>query len=78
MWLWCRPAAAAPIQPLAWELPHVAGAALKRQKKKKKKTGIREMVSRSLGSLLSSPYKTVKTVSFLGQGLSTESSSIAF
>ena len=21
LWLWCRPAAAAPIQPLAWELP---------------------------------------------------------
>ena len=23
LWLWCRPAAAAPIQPLAWELPWV-------------------------------------------------------
>ena len=32
--LWCRLAAAAPIQPLACELPHAAGAALKRQKKK--------------------------------------------
>ena len=37
LWLWCRPAAAAPIQPLAWELPHVAGMALKRQTEKKKK-----------------------------------------
>ena len=27
----------APIQPLAWELPYAAGAALKRPKKKKKK-----------------------------------------
>ena len=27
--LWCRPAATASIQPLAWELPCVAGAALK-------------------------------------------------
>ena len=35
-WLWRRPAATAPIQPLAWELP-AAHAALKRQKKKKKK-----------------------------------------
>ena len=35
--LWGRLAAAAPIQPLAWELPHAASAALKRQKKKKKK-----------------------------------------
>ena len=37
-WLWCRPAAAAPIRPLAWEPPYAAGAAqeiVKRQKKKK-------------------------------------------
>ena len=39
LWLWCRLAAAAPISPLAWELPHTSGAALKRSKKKKKKTG---------------------------------------
>ena len=36
LWLWCRPAAAAPIQPLTWELPYAMGAALKRQKKTKK------------------------------------------
>ena len=35
--LWCRPAATAPIQPLAWETLYAAGAVLKRQKKKKKK-----------------------------------------
>ena len=29
MWLWCRPAGVAPIQPLAWELPYATGAALK-------------------------------------------------
>ena len=28
LWLWGRPAAAAPIQPLVWELPCAAGAAL--------------------------------------------------
>ena len=33
--LWCRPAATALIQALAWELSCVAGAALKRPKKKK-------------------------------------------
>ena len=33
--LWCRQAAAAPIQPLAWELPYAANLALKRKKKKK-------------------------------------------
>ena len=32
--LWQRPAAAAPIQPLAWEPPYAAGAALKSQKEK--------------------------------------------
>ena len=31
LWLWCRPAATAPIPPLAWELPCARGAALKRQ-----------------------------------------------
>ena len=33
LWLWCRLAAAAAIQPLVWELPHTAGAAVKRAKK---------------------------------------------
>ena len=40
LWLWCRPTAAAPIVPLAWEPPDAVGAALektKRPKKKKKK-----------------------------------------
>ena len=31
-WLWCMPAAAALIQPLAWELPYAAGEALKSNK----------------------------------------------
>ena len=35
LWLWCRPTAVAPIQPLAWELSHALGVALKKQKKKK-------------------------------------------
>ena len=37
LWLWCRPAAAALIRPLAWESPYAVGAALKRRKKKKEK-----------------------------------------
>ena len=37
LWLWCRLATTALIQPLAWELLQVAGAAVKRKKKKKKK-----------------------------------------
>ena len=36
LWLWHRLAGAAPIRPLAWEPPHAAGAALKRQKTRKK------------------------------------------
>jgi len=27
LWLWCRPVATAPIQPLAWEFPYATGAA---------------------------------------------------
>ena len=42
LWLWCRPEAAAPIQPLAWELPYASGAALK-NKKIKIKIKINEM-----------------------------------
>ena len=40
----CRPAATAPIQPLAWELPYAAGAAVKVFKKKILKENVREEV----------------------------------
>ena len=33
-WVWCRPAAVAPIRPLAWEPPYVTSAALKKPKTK--------------------------------------------
>ena len=36
VWLWCRLAAVAWTQPLAWEPPHDVGAALKTQNKKQK------------------------------------------
>ena len=36
LWLWGKLATTAPIQPLAWDLPHAMGTALKRPKKKKK------------------------------------------
>ena len=38
LWLWYRPAATALIQPIAWELPYAADAALIRKGKKTKKT----------------------------------------
>ena len=37
LWLWCGPAAAAPIRPLAWELPYAKGEALKSSKTKQNK-----------------------------------------
>ena len=36
LWLWHRLVATAPVRPLDWEPPYAAGAALKRQKEKKK------------------------------------------
>ena len=33
LWLWCRLAAAALIQPLAWELLYATGVAIKKQSK---------------------------------------------
>ena len=40
LWLWHRPAAVAPIGPLAWEPPYATGAALKEKKKKKEKSSL--------------------------------------
>ena len=48
LWLWCRPAAAAPIRPLAWEPPYAMGAALKRQKTKKKKKQQQQQLEKML------------------------------
>ena len=36
LWLWCRLAAAAPVQLLDWEFPDAMGVAVKKKKKKKK------------------------------------------
>ena len=38
LWLWCRPAATAPIRPLAWEPPYAAGVALEKTKRQKLRT----------------------------------------
>ena len=35
--LWCRPAAMAPVQPLAWQFPCAAGVALKKKERQKRK-----------------------------------------
>ena len=50
LWLWRRPVAAAPIQPLAWESPYAMGAALEKAKKKTKKIIIKNKGLRRLMS----------------------------
>ena len=37
LWLWHRPAATAPIQPLAWEPPYAVGVWQEKAKRQKKK-----------------------------------------
>ena len=37
LWLWCRPVAAVPIKPIAWEPPCATGAALKDKTQNKTK-----------------------------------------
>ena len=49
LWLWCRLAATAPIQPLAWEPPYAVGVALKKDQKTKKKKKKKKGKNRSLG-----------------------------
>ena len=56
LWLWCRPAAAAPIQPLAWEPPCAAGVPLKKKKKERKK---KEKKSEALLSVDDSLHEAV-------------------
>ena len=50
--LWCRPAAIAPIRPLAWEPPYAAGTALEKAKRQKKKKEVR---SSRHGSAINKP-----------------------
>ena len=40
LWLWCRPAAVAPIRSVAWEPPYAEGAALEKTKKTKKQKSV--------------------------------------
>ena len=56
LWLWCRLAAVALIQPLAWEIPYAVGVALKRKKK--------NACLRKLSSFTSIEPKVLKEVTF--------------
>ena len=74
LWLWCRPAAVAPIQPLAWEPPYAAGAALQSKNKRevrewtglKKKLFTCSVLSEHLVlKLQDEPHEGRNSVSFL-------------
>ena len=65
LWLWYRLAAVAPIRPLAWELPHAKGAALKRQKKTKKKKIQKTIVQNQMASQVNSTKHLKKLIPFL-------------
>ena len=52
LWLYCRPVSTAPIRPLARELPYVAGAALKRERKKKRTGFLGLSLEEPLGSTI--------------------------
>ena len=43
LWLWHKPAAVALIRPLAWEPPHVIGAALRQKTKDRKKKKLQQL-----------------------------------
>ena len=68
LWLWCRPAAAAPIQPLLGTSICHKGAGLKRQKKKKKKRKKNEIQTRGKYSMVTE-VRTVVGDSQEGQTL---------
>jgi len=59
LWLWCRPAAAAPIRPLAWELPSALGAALEKAKKQKKKKRKKERKKKKKKKLYHMPPDSI-------------------
>jgi len=55
LWLWLWLAAAALIQPLAWELPYAVSAALKRQKEQQQQETHQCYYSKLLELLFGNP-----------------------
>ena len=49
LWLWHRPAPAAPVRPLAWELPYVSDVAIKSKKRLGVGVGMGESLTPELG-----------------------------
>ena len=62
LWLWHRPAATAPIRPLAWVPPHAAGAALD---KAKTKTKTKTKKKKRLHGNLNIPKSRIEGIKYL-------------
>ena len=66
LWLWCSVEAAAPIQPLAWELPYATSVALKKKKEKERKKWPHTLIGYCVGSYrLLSPYISIIRINFI-------------
>ena len=63
LWLWGRPAAMAPIGPLAWELPYASGVAKKWQKDQKNK--IKQTNKKNKSKLEGVPIVTWRVLNLL-------------
>ena len=60
LWIWRRPAATAPIRPLAWEIPYAMGAALEKAKRQERKEGKERKERKKNGKLLEERKKERK------------------
>ena len=58
LWLWGRPAAVAPIQPLAWELPYAVGVAFKKDQKNKQNNNKKTLEIKKEGKMCILPGAT--------------------
>ena len=65
LWLWRRPAAVAPIRPLAWEPPHAMSTALKDKKTKTNKQKTLHKIVYSINSIIISGNQKFKHSHFL-------------
>ena len=69
LWPWCRPAASAPIIPLAWEPPYAVGAAQEMAKRQKNKNKNKVLEKKSYLDFQSSNSKELNRRAFLSMGL---------
>ena len=70
LWLWHRPAAVAPIGPLAWEPPYAAVLALKRQETKNKNKKQNKTLARCVleNAYLAGGRRAENLTHFIGKG----------